>query len=90
MNIASSYHQNWNYVLKLFKKLKIIAKIKKTIQIQNNHKNKSSTIRLRKFNYIKKFGNYIYQNREVDKIGFDRKYNKFKQICLNFGDGQQQ
>ena len=88
ITIASSYNQNWNYILELCNKLNVECKIKKTIQIQNNHENRSSVIRIRKFNSIKKFGDYIYKNIENDKIGFNRKYEKFKQICILFGNNQ--
>ena len=84
MTLASSYNQDWNYILKLCKHLNIEPAMKKTIQTQNGHINKSSVIRFRKFEYIKKFGDYIYKDRDVDRIGFERNYNKFKQICINY------
>ena len=51
---------------------------------KNLSEGKPSVIRFRKFEYIKKFGDYIYKDRDVDRIGFERKYNKFKQICINY------
>lgn len=89
-SIASSYEQNWKYVETLFDKLNIkFYKAKREQRAKNNKINKSSYVRITKREDIVKFGEYIYQNIEIDKIGFSRKYKKFLKIKKIHRDGQQ-
>jgi hypothetical protein len=82
--LASSYNQDWAYMEKLCNKLNIKYNINQQTQLQNNHLNKHSALRITGVSNIKKLGNYIYKNRENDDIGLDRKYNKFLIIKNNF------
>lgn len=70
-SVASSYNQNWNYIINLFKKLDInIYKISRI----NKEKSKSSIIRMSNPKEIIKLINYIYPNGY--EFGFKRKFDK--------------
>jgi len=71
--IASSYEQDWTYLVNLFAELGIKSSISRRVQ----GKNKSSVIRVTNKRDIIKFGNYIYQTFDTDKIGLPRKHKKF-------------
>jgi len=75
-SLAGSYEQNWLYFENLLSKLNIKFSIKRI----KNKRNSSSYIRSFGRKNLIKLGNYIYQNYEQDKIGLDRKYNKFIEI----------
>ncbi len=78
LTIASTYEQDWTYLIKLCNKLNIkyrINKIKK-INKKSGNINKHSQIRILGSEIIK-FGDYIYFG---DKMGLSRKYNKFLEI----------
>jgi hypothetical protein len=77
---SSAINQDWTYFMKLFDKLNINYAIKKQIVQKVNKTHSSSMIRICSTPNIIKFGNYIYQNYPKDKIGFERKYNKFQEI----------
>lgn len=79
-SIASSYNQDWTYVEHIFQELNIKYAIKRRKQLQHGKLNGSSVIRITNQGDIIKFGNYIYKNYNLDKIGLPRKYNKFKLI----------
>ena len=77
ITISSSYEQDWSYMINLCNQLNITYKIKQN-EFKQGTKNsvfmttgKSAAIRL---------GSYIYNNREIDKLGLDRKYAAY----LNF------
>lgn len=75
--VASSYEQDWKYMEIIFKRLGIRYKIKKQVSRLGH---KSSMIRVTSPFDIKAFGEWIYQNYKVDKIGLLRKYEKWKLI----------
>ena len=62
------------------KQLNIKYSIARKQQLQNNKVNKFSIIRITNRKGIKILGDYIYQNYENDKIGLQRKYDKFVKI----------
>lgn len=72
-------NQNWNFIESQFKRLDISNY---TIEryTRKNRNSSGSAIRLYSIANIVKFGNYIYNGYEEDKIGLERKYNKFKFI----------
>lgn len=74
--LASTYNQDWSYFEKLCNELKIFYKIKKN----KNYKSSSSYVRITNKNGIKKLGEYIYQNYNIDNIGLKRKYDKYNLI----------
>ena len=79
-NIASSFEQDWNFVLDFFLKNKIQLKI---IQICRS-KGKSSYIYTNSKKTIIEIGNLIYSTVEQDKIGLPRKINKFNLIKTSY------
>jgi hypothetical protein len=79
MSISSSYNQDWIYVETLFNELNIKYSIKKI----KREKSSYSIIRITNKKGIKNFGDYIYENYEIDKIGLSRKYEKYQQIINN-------
>jgi len=78
-SISSTYEQDWSYLINLCKFLQISKYGIKTT-INEKKKSKSSQFRITNKRDIVKIGNYIYNNFNDDKIGFDRKYKKFNQI----------
>lgn len=75
--LCGSYEQNWMWIEKIFNELNIKYTIKRKIQ---NINSKYSIIYINK-NSIGRFGKYIYEDYETDKIGLKRKYEKF--ILIN-------
>ena len=77
--ITSSYNQDWTYIEDLFKDINITQyEIRRVI---SNKGDKSSFIRIKKYNEILKLHNYLYP--ELYEIGLKRKYNKCKLILEN-------
>lgn len=74
--LASTYEQDWSYFEELCKKLEIKYTIKRIKKIKAS----SSVIRITNKDGIKKLGDYIYQNFDIDKVGLLRKYHKYKLI----------
>lgn len=85
VGICSSYDQNWNYMIKLCKKLDIQYKIRreKWFNKKYNKINRCSKIRIMKGiksrNDIsaKVFLDYIYKGYNIDNIGLSRKYKLY-------------
>jgi intein/homing endonuclease len=75
--LAGTYEQDWVWIEDMFKKLSIDYNIKR--KTQRNSTQKFSVVYIKKSS-IKKFGDFIYENYELDGIGFHRKYNKFLEI----------
>jgi len=71
--VASSYEQDWSFFTSLLDNMGIVYELRKFI----GKIGKGSTVRITKGYGIKRFGDYIYKNYEIDKIGLFRKYNKF-------------
>lgn len=79
--LAGPYNQNWNYFISILKKLDIN---KYSIKSQKTTKGSYSNIVIQNYDGIIKLGKYIYDEFELDKIGIERKYNKFiliKNMC---------
>lgn len=76
--LASSYEQDWSYMIKLCDGLNIKYNIKRISKInkKTNKVNSSSVFRVTNKNDIIKFGEYIYRNM----IGLNRKYEKYNII----------
>jgi hypothetical protein len=77
--LASTYEQDWSYFEDLCKNLGIKYNINRIKGIKNS----SSILRITNKNGIKKLGEYIYQNFEIDGIGLTRKYLKYISINVN-------
>lgn len=75
-SITSVYNQNWSFYEKLCKQLNI----KLFIKLNKTNNSKSSCVRIYRKEEIKILGKYIYENYQNDKIGFDRKYQKYLNI----------
>jgi len=74
--LSGSYNQNWTFIEILFSDLNI----KYSIQQAIHGKNKYSAIRVTNKQDIIKLGNFIYKDYFKDKIGLNRKYNKYLEI----------
>lgn len=74
--ITSCYDQNWDHIKDLFRELNI--EIFNENKIINKHKNKSSIIRLNKYDEILKIYKYLYPNGY--EIGLLRKFDKCQSI----------
>jgi hypothetical protein len=83
-SVAGPYEQDWSYIENILKSMNINYGISRRKQLQHGKINKSSVIRLTNKTDIVKFGKYIYQNYEIDKIGLNRKYEKFQNILNNY------
>ena len=74
--ITSSYTQDWSHIENLFKELNITKyEIRQT---EEKNGNKSSYIRIKKYDEIKALYDYLYPDKY--EIGLNRKYNKCKLI----------
>lgn len=79
--LAGPYNQNWDFIISLFEELNIN---KFSIITKKNLKGSYSNIVIQNYDGILKLGNYIYDDFNINKIGLERKYNKFleiKNIC---------
>ncbi len=72
--IASVYDQNWDFVKKILEKLDVKYRVVRTI---SNVGNKSSIISITGKTHTLKFMDYLYNNKNLDKIGMNRKYDKY-------------
>ena len=77
--VTSSYEQNWQHIVSLFDKIGIKQYEIRRIIVKNG--NKSSYIRIKKYNEIKRLYEYLYPNGI--EIGLRRKYKKCKEIIDN-------
>lgn len=75
IGIYSSMEQNWGFMESICKKLDISYRISKR---QSDNGNSSSFIIGRKSDFFK-FGRYIFQDKDKNGIGLDRKYLIYKQ-----------
>lgn len=81
IKITSCYNQDWKFLEFLYKHIpiqfNILRKIRKDTGTKFSQIHSSGRINCLWFCH------YIYQNYENDKIGLDRKYNKFKCVILD-------
>lgn len=77
--IASSFSQDWTYCANLCNSLGIEFTVRRSVLKKS--RSTGSTFSIQKPIEIIKFGDYIYQNYELDKIGFPRKYEKYNLMC---------
>lgn len=77
--ITSSYNQDWTYAINLFEELKINNY--EVRRIENKNGNRSSYIRVKKYEELVKLYEYLYPNGY--EIGLKRKYNKCLTIVKN-------
>lgn len=77
--LASTYEQDWSYMIDLCKKINIS---KYRVDLIQRKKSKSSTFRICRKDDIKIIGEYIYQDYSKNKIGFMRKKEKFDKLLL--------
>jgi hypothetical protein len=76
--INSCYEQDWSYIENIYKSLDIKYSIQRLIR--KNRDGKHSCIRITNKKDVIKWGEYLYKNYEVNKIGLKRKYDKFLEI----------
>jgi hypothetical protein len=74
---CGDYEQKWNFLNVLESQLNIKFSVEKRIL----KKGRGSTAALRKIGDIIKIRDFLYQNRQTDGIGFERKFNKLKNLC---------
>lgn len=75
--IASDYEQDWSYMEKLFEELNAEYKICRTIskkEKETGRRNRGSVFVVRRDRDIRRIMEYIYQGRENDGIGLERKW----------------
>lgn len=83
LSITSTYEQDWSYFQDILKELNIQKYIISKI-IRKNINRKHSQLIIGRLEEIKIFGNYIYNNFEYENIGFNRKYQIYKEIITKF------
>jgi hypothetical protein len=76
LSITSVFDQRWLFYKKLCKKLHITYRIYR--RIRKDTGSKYSTVNITKRSERDRFCDYIYRNYKKDKIGLERKYNKYK------------
>jgi len=74
--ITSSFEQDWSHMINLFDKINIGQYEIRKVESKNG--NKSSFIRIKKYDEIKKLYNFLYPNNY--EIGLKRKFDKCKLI----------
>jgi len=80
IRFSGSYSQDWSDLIALFEQLGI----KKFSKVKNiRHRGGESTVITQGRESIRKLGNYLYKDRELDQIGLDRKYLRWKKIEIN-------
>ena len=72
LSFAGPQNQNWSFITDILDELSI-----ENYTMENRIKHPSSNIRIGNYYGIIKFGDYIYQNYNKDKIGLKRKHDKF-------------
>ena len=83
LTIASSYHQDWTYMANLCEKLRVDYKINRTTlkaKKRNGGHQGASTFQINRHQHISVFLHYIYDGRETDHIGLNRKWMKYQQF----------
>lgn len=74
--VTSSFDQDWSHMINLFNEINVTQyEIRK---VENKNGNKSSYIRIKKYDEILKLFNYLYPNNY--EFGLKRKYDKCKLI----------
>lgn len=76
ITFAGSFEQDWSELESLLSKMKIKYKLSRIRSIETDHK--SSKIVISNLDDIIILGDYLYKNRNVDKIGLQRKFNKYQ------------
>ena len=81
-SLTSTINQDWTYMINLCENMKLKYSIRQ-VKKENKNKilNKYSQFRITNKTDIITFGNFIYKDYLLNKIGLDRKYVKFKEIC---------
>ena len=79
LNFCSVKSQNWDFFHDIIKKIGI-EKYHYVPYTWAKTGYKRSIVSLHQKQDIIKFGNYIYQNYQKDKLGYKRKYNKFLEL----------
>lgn len=74
ISFSGTYHQPWTALENQLKELKIDYKIKRIIR-SNGHKH--SRLYICQLDSVYRFGKYLYQSYDQDKIGLYRKYAKW-------------
>lgn len=78
---TSYYDQDWSFVESLFNLLDIKYRIvKRHGKMNNGRSSSSSRIIIKGDDGVLKFGEFLYNDYENDKIGYVRKYEKYKLI----------
>lgn len=81
VNISSDYDQDWSYLKKLCERLKIEYGIMRNIQREEaltGRRHRNSCFTLSRYADVCILMNYIYQGRELDGIGLNRKWIYWK------------
>jgi len=83
-SLCSTYDQDWLYFTNLLDELRIKYRLERCSRINKKTKkiNSFSKIHIERLNDLTQLGEYIYKNRDDDKIGLDYKYEIWKSIKL--------
>lgn len=81
IDFSGPYEQDWSFLINLFKKLNVSFSYRKGERIKENNKiYRFSSFSTNGRKNCLKLGNYLYQEINLNKIGFQRKFNKFLSI----------
>lgn len=77
--IASTFDDNWNYMIELCDKLRLPYKITRKVFLDKTTKqiHRGSIFSITKRRHTDQFCDFIFKDRAIDNIGFTRKFNKF-------------
>lgn len=79
-SFSARYDYDWSRHVRCLNSLRIKHHISKTIQDAG----RASNVVCSNMKGTYTFGSYLYKNREIDKIGLDRKYNKWLECKKRF------
>lgn len=90
-SITSGYDQDWTYMTSLCQRLKISYRIDRTFHKErkaNGESHRSSAFVVQRHADIRVIMAHIYQGRDADKIGLERKWNTWNTFrSMVFGKG---
>lgn len=76
-SIASSFDQDWTYFETMLKSIGVSY----TIERYEGLSSSFSKVHVTPVDDIERLGTFLYQTQEVDRVGLDRKYSTFQEIC---------
>ncbi len=78
-SVSGAYRQDWGEIEKLLNKLDLRYEVRRDIKALG----RTSYPRIHKSSHVAILGDFVYEGREIDRIGLTRKYTKYLAIKEN-------